>query len=250
MVLSADRLPLASLIFVSKTEDLFLRVKNGFRQILLGSSVTLATRKPTVPPTRSIREAQKISKHFSSHYIDRSEEDALHLIAANHPVSGSMTGISGADHVCYREARDAGWRTTFIAFLASRLQNIDSLVHSGARRLPVVNAKNELLFESWVSMFNGSGTPFNVQVPIYSFSGRDVLTDSTWLQKNVWLGSDPRGVRLSHSFCRSWTSDRPHQFGTASSLLRGRLLDGQRQPCASPFVLLCVELTPDVDLVK
>ena len=41
--------------------------------------------------------------------------------------------------------------------------------------------QNEELFESWLTIFNGAGAQFNVRVPIYSFDGRDILTDSKWL---------------------------------------------------------------------
>ena len=66
----------------------------------------------------------------------------LHLIAANEPFSGSMRGVSGADYVCYREARDAGLAGTFRAFLTSRVQNLDSIVHREEdRRVPICNAR-------------------------------------------------------------------------------------------------------------
>lgn len=64
----------------------------------------------------------------------------LHLIAANHPFSGYMGGIRGADRVCFREARKAGMRGTFRAFLTSNLQDLKSIVHHDeASKVPVVN---------------------------------------------------------------------------------------------------------------
>ena len=63
-------------------------------------------------------------------------------MAANEPFSGDMRGISGADYTCFRESRRAGLTGTFRAFLASRVQNLDSIVHRGGDRdVPIVNIK-------------------------------------------------------------------------------------------------------------
>ena len=40
--------------------------------------------------------------------------------------------------------------------------------------------QNEPLFPSWSDMFSGTGAPFSSHVNIYSFDGRDVITDPTW----------------------------------------------------------------------
>ena len=70
----------------------------------------------------------------------------LHLVAANEPYSGNMRGVSGADYTCYREAKAAGMRGTYRAFVTSRVQNLDSLVHHEFdRSIPVVNVKVILL---------------------------------------------------------------------------------------------------------
>jgi len=66
----------------------------------------------------------------------------LRLVAANGAFTGAMGGMSGADHACYRQARRAGMRSTFRAFIAGRVQDIHSIIHRRHdRRLPVVNAK-------------------------------------------------------------------------------------------------------------
>ena len=91
-----------------------------------------------------------------------------------------MQGIRGADFGCYRQARRAGLSGTFRAFLSARVQNLDSIVRSADRSLPVVNIKKEVLFNSWNSIFDGQGGFFS-QVPrIYSFNGKNVLTDPNW----------------------------------------------------------------------
>jgi len=53
-----------------------------------------------------------------------------------------MRGISGADFTCYRQARLAGLRGTYRAFLASKLQDLVSIVHRPETvNVPVVNLR-------------------------------------------------------------------------------------------------------------
>lgn len=40
--------------------------------------------------------------------------------------------------------------------------------------------QGEVLFSSWMSIFSGNGGTFNPSTPIYSFDGRNVMTDSAW----------------------------------------------------------------------
>ena len=49
-------------------------------------------------------------------------DKVIHLIALNAPVSGNMKGIRGADLMCYQQARQAGFKSTFRAFISSRVQ--------------------------------------------------------------------------------------------------------------------------------
>ncbi len=66
----------------------------------------------------------------------------LHLIALNNPMVGDMRGIRGADYACHSQARRAGYRGTYRAFLSSQTQNLDSIIYySSDRNVPVVNAK-------------------------------------------------------------------------------------------------------------
>lgn len=53
--------------------------------------------------------------------------DQIHLIALNNPNNGNMRGLRGADLLCYRQARQAGFVTTFRALLASHAQVYSSL---------------------------------------------------------------------------------------------------------------------------
>ena len=41
--------------------------------------------------------------------------------------------------------------------------------------------QNQILFNSWRDVFDGRGGPFNYdKVPVYSFTGVDVMRDTTW----------------------------------------------------------------------
>ena len=61
------------------------------------------------------------------------------MAALNTPKSGNMHGMGGADYECYRQSKNAQLKGTFRAFLASRTQNLDSIVRYKDRDSPVVN---------------------------------------------------------------------------------------------------------------
>ena len=106
--------------------------------------------------------------------------DQLRVAALNKPYSGDSHGIRGADYECHRQAKKANLKGSFRAFLSGRDQNLESIVKSKDAHLPLVNSKGEILFNAWKEIFSGSGAPFAVPPRIYSFDGRNVLTDSTW----------------------------------------------------------------------
>lgn len=64
--------------------------------------------------------------------------------------------------------------------LPHRVQNLDSIVRQADRDLPVVNTRGDVLFNSWKGIFNGQGGFFSQAPRIYSFSGKNVLTDPLW----------------------------------------------------------------------
>lgn len=61
-----------------------------------------------------------------------------------------------------------------------RVQHLNSIVRMSDQKLPVVNTKGDVLFQSWQGIFNGQGGLFSQAPRIYSFSGKNVLTDLTW----------------------------------------------------------------------
>ena len=73
----------------------------------------------------------------------------LHLVALNRPVSGRMRGIRGADYECHRQARSAGMRGTYRAFLSTTTQNLDSIIYySRDRQIPIINKEVSCLLSA------------------------------------------------------------------------------------------------------
>ncbi|CAD7083323.1 unnamed protein product [Hermetia illucens] len=165
----------------------------------------------------------------------------LRLAALNEPYTGDLQGNRGADFACYRQARRAGLLGTFKALLTARVQNLDAIVRPADRELPVVNTKGDVLFNSFKGIFNGQGGFFSQAPRIYSFNGKNVLTDLTWPQKIVWHGSLPNGERAMDTYCDAWQESSPDKVGLASSLLGNKLLDQERYSCDNRFVVLCIE---------
>lgn len=104
----------------------------------------------------------------------------LRVAALNKAYNGDAHGIRGADYECHRQSKKANMIGSFRAFLSGRDQNLESIVKSKDAQLPLVNTKGEILFNSWRDIFSGSGASFPVPPRIYSFDGRNVLTDSSW----------------------------------------------------------------------
>jgi len=79
-----------------------------------------------------------------------SEGSEIMLVALNQGHTGDLGGISGADALCNSQAADAGRKETFLAFLSTDKKHVKDLVDpSLAERVPVINAKGEVLAEGW-----------------------------------------------------------------------------------------------------
>ena len=44
----------------------------------------------------------------------------------------------------------------------------------------IIYFQGDVLFNSWKEMFNGNGAYFSQNPRIYSFTGKNILTDFTW----------------------------------------------------------------------
>uniref|UniRef100_A0A3Q3KE47 Thrombospondin-like N-terminal domain-containing protein n=1 Tax=Monopterus albus TaxID=43700 RepID=A0A3Q3KE47_MONAL len=290
MTATARIQPEGSLVYIIDQTDLYLRVRDGVRQVK-GNEVAAVEPPPVIPyyPDHSSQSQPASPVHPSSghqsepdpyypqypsnpdpryhpdsqyhpdprypaptnprfpSYGDRLNQPdgryfvhTLHLIAMNSPQTGSMKGIRGADFLCFSQAQAVGMKGTFRAFLSARLQDLYSIVHKTDRdHLPIVNLKDEVLFDSWDAIF--SGGRMKDSVTIYSFDGKDVLSDSTWPEKMVWHGSNSAGQHHIDNFCETWRVGDPVVTGMASSLQSGSLLQQSSSSCSSSYVVLCIE---------
>ncbi|NXG91947.1 COFA1 protein, partial [Stercorarius parasiticus] len=90
--------------------------------------------------------------------------------------------------------------------------------------------QGQLLAKSWNSLFEGQ-TGATLRGPIYSFNGRNILTDPLWPRRLAWHGSTPRGSQARRRDCQGWRSASAGE-GLAAPLGQGRLLAGQRYNCS------------------
>uniref|UniRef100_A0A8C9FLF9 Collagenase NC10/endostatin domain-containing protein n=1 Tax=Pavo cristatus TaxID=9049 RepID=A0A8C9FLF9_PAVCR len=219
MLKSSSTVPEGSLAYVREGSNAFLRTPRGWSRLLVlcwdggGHTLWLA---PTNCPS------------------------ALRLVALNVPLSGDMSGIRGADLQCYRQSQEARLYGTFRAFLSAPSQDLASIVKRTDRTLPIVNLKGQLLARSWSSLLQ-SQAGAAPRSPIYTFSGRNVLTDALWPRRLTWHGSTLRGGHAQRRDCRGWRSSGPGE-GLAAPLGQGRLLAGQRHNCSEALAVLCVEV--------
>ncbi|XP_070063987.1 collagen alpha-1(XV) chain isoform X6 [Drosophila virilis] len=246
--------PPGTLAYITEEEALLVRVNKGWQYIALGTLVPIATPAPPTTVAPSLRFDLQSKNLLNSPppllntptFTTAPEYETwyprmLRVAALNEPYGGDLQGIRGADFACYRQGRRAGLLGTFKAFLTSRVQNLDSIVRSADWELPVVNTRGDVLFNSWKGVFNGQGGFFSQAPRIYSFSGKNVLTDPLWPLKLVWHGSLPNGERSMDTYCDAWHSSSHEKFGYASNLLGNKLLDQERQPCDGKLIVLCVE---------
>lgn len=84
----------------------------------------------------------------------------LRLAALNEAYSGNLGGQRGVDYACYKQAKQAGLEGTFRAFLATKIQNLDSLVREADRDLPVVNLKVTFLLYMTLFLLYSSSNVF------------------------------------------------------------------------------------------
>lgn len=95
-------------------------------------------------------------------------------------------------------------------------------------------------------LFKGDGGPFAHPPRIYSFNGKNVLSDIAWPHKAVWHGSHVNGERALDKSCDAWQSSTSQKYGLASSILGPRLLEQTPYTCDKRLILLCIEATSEV----
>nr|WP_208704917.1 hypothetical protein [Lysinibacillus fusiformis] len=265
MLKSGSAVPEGSLVYVREGSSAFLRTPRGWSRLLLEDSESLFAGDDPSASTPQYQEAKRVQTRgpnteppagAQTDSLVLKEEGpglprilpttvaprlpSLRLVALNVPLSGDMSGVRGADLQCYRQSQEARLYGTFRAFLSAPTQDLASIVKRTDRALPVVNLKGQLLARSWSSLFEGPAGAAP-RGPIYSFNGRNVLTDALWPRRLAWHGSTARGSQARRRDCQGWRSSGPGE-GLAAPLGEGKLLAGQRHNCSEELVVLCVEV--------
>ncbi|XP_026762727.2 collagen alpha-1(V) chain-like [Galleria mellonella] len=248
---------LGTIAYVIQEKVLLLRVENGWQRIMMDSNMREPqTETPTPHPASFARPPrEEIQKHPARTITNCVRNgNCIRIAALNRPytghisTNGNIVGVQAAENECYTQAKTSNLRN-FVPFIARSTQALRNLVTRGYERLQVVNLKEELLFESWHSMFNGSGAPFQKwNANIYSFKGNNILTDNlVWPHKVVWHGSNLYGNYTNDNNCVNWNSGSSEHYGTASALYDvddSRLLSQTKYSCDNEFIILCVEQHP------
>ncbi|KAM4622279.1 uncharacterized protein O3C94_020098 [Discoglossus pictus] len=232
-----------SLVYVKEESSAFFRTNVGWSKIMLEVSGSLL---PADDPS------------VSEDYMDEESEDpdeitavppsisaripSLRLVALNVPLSGDMSGIRGADLQCYRQALEISLYGTFRAVLSSSTQSLSSIVKRTDRSLPVLNMRGDRIASNWNSFLDIKSSKHPTGAPIYSFNGRNVLTDPLWPHKAFWHGSSKAGTSVHNRNCQDWRG-HSNREGLASALTpQGLLLDPESYSCTQPLAVLCIEI--------
>ncbi|XP_041924225.1 collagen alpha-1(XVIII) chain isoform X1 [Alosa sapidissima] len=229
-----------TMYFVTDTGRLYLKVPGGWKEIQLGK--LLEAESPIIVPQDEARPRPQSPGLSSVPQIY--EGQALKLVALNTPLTGNIGSLTAADQACRAQAQAMGIRDQYRAFLSNHLQDLVDLIHHQYRRsLPIVNLRGEVLFDNYEHIFTKSSA-LPRGIPLFSFDGRDVMSDPFWPQKAIWHGSSPQGRRLQEKNCESWRAGDMAIVGQASFLYTG-LLNQQSRSCSNQFVVLCVETSPE-----
>ncbi|XP_031440238.1 collagen alpha-1(XVIII) chain isoform X2 [Clupea harengus] len=230
-----------TMYFVTDAGRLYLKVPGGWKEIQLGK--LLEVQSPIIPQDEARPRPQSPGSSSSS-MPQIHEGQALKLVALNTPLTGNIGSLTAADQACRAQAQAMGIRDQYRAFLSNHLQDLVDVIHPQYRRtLPIVNLRGEVLFDNYEHIFTkSSALPHGI--PLFSFDGRDVMSDPFWPQKAIWHGSSPQGRRLQEKNCESWRAGDMAIVGQASFLYTG-LLNQQSRSCSNQFVVLCVEASPE-----
>ena len=276
--LLTDRYQIGTLAFVLDEQSLMLKVSaKSWRVVLLGATESMmedtSTSMETAPFSAMIQnedEAEALKVISSSR---------LHLAAIDFPVSGQLGGVGAYDGLCQREAKRLGVAGYYQAFMASSFVNLRSLINFHPDlSVPIVNIKNQKLFDSWGDIFEGDGGLLrfhhhhhhhlnrhrlhrhrqrrHYHVPkltIYTFGGYDIFKnpENRFKPKErfIWHGANSTGHTVHASNCDTWRQSSKKR--DAISTGRGSPVDSRHRAivnerdfdCSRRGIVLCIETT-------
>ncbi|XP_047993094.1 collagen alpha-1(XVIII) chain-like isoform X3 [Leguminivora glycinivorella] len=264
LIKRTENTPLGTLAFILQEEILLLRVQNGWQYVRMGSlwnveSSSTTTRPPWQDPapvtTRSPRANNVIASTDRPKPKPRPPRrlrtNYIRLIALNSPYTGRMLSETNSSFSFYAIANDCRRQALrhnisghFEPLLDFRDGGLENLVDKKYHELPVGNLFGDMLFDKWKNVFDDRG-----HIPptanIFGFNGKSIFIDRNWPDHKLWHGSNTLGVEQKAN-CQDWMSESPKHFGTASTLAKNRLLERELYPCSSKFIVLCVEVTPNL----
>jgi hypothetical protein len=164
------------------------------------------------------------------------------LGALNEAHSGSLGGISGADALCAKQAKAAGYAGTFKAFLSGAARDVKDLVSAANASQPVINTLGQQLYGSWSQVFTQSTFSGGY---IHSFDGKKVDEGSgaspDWYDARNWHGSQMSGLVSAGQTCQDWTSALSSHSGAGAELDMHRLLSSTTNTCNRTLAVVCVQ---------
>lgn len=247
MLDKVPEVPEGWLIFVADREELYVRVRNGIRKVLLEARTPLPRGTDNEvaalqPPLVQLHEGNPHPRWELPPSTSRPWR-ADDILVRPPRLLDPQPYPGVPHHGSYVHSRPAH-PTGAPAHTHHDFQPVDlySIVRRADRAtVPIVNLRDEELFPNWEALFSGSQGQLKPGARIFSFDGRDVLQHPAWPQKSVWHGSDPSGRRLTESYCETWRTEATTATGQASSMLTGRLLGQKAVSCHNAFIVLCIE---------
>ncbi|PID38454.1 MAG: hypothetical protein CSA24_02310 [Deltaproteobacteria bacterium] len=169
-------------------------------------------------------------------------QKAIVLVGANGVYTGNLGGEKGADEKCRLSAAAVGLAIKPLAFIGTKSgRNATSIVPAGQRLLPVVNARGETIYSTWIAMQEGKASQVK---SFYTFDGTKIDGKAS-----AWTGMTSSG-EYSSVDCNNWNSDsqivkgRVHGLAVTPTPFNVLVANPYSSTCDTSRALLCVWIPP------